>query len=76
MFMKKLTLEIKGICMAGGNVVVNATDYSIIDLKGIAITASHYGVNLCIKKADSIPAISCKGIAMAGGKGTVTFDFS
>ena len=74
--MKMLTLEIKGICMAGGDVVVNAKDFSIIDLKGIANTAGRYGVKLCIKNASEIPTMSCKGIAMAGGKGTVTFDFS
>lgn len=74
--MKKLTLEIKGICMAGGDVVVNANDYSIIDLKGIAITAGNYGVKMYIKNACDIPALNCKGIAMAGGKGTVIFDFS
>lgn len=71
-----LALEIKGICMAGGDVVINATDFSIIELKGIANTAGRYGVKLYIKKASVIPAMSCKGIAMAGGKGTVIFDFS
>lgn len=71
-----LALEIKGICMAGGDVVVDATDFSIFELKGIANTAGRYGVKLYIKKASEIPATSCKGIAMAGGKGTVTFDFS
>ena len=70
------TLEIKGICSSGGNVIVNAQDFSPLNLKGIALIAKTHGVHLTIKGASTLSPLTCKGIALSGGKGTVTFDFT
>ncbi len=70
------TLDIKGICMSGGNVVVSANKYSVLDLKGIALTAKTSGVRVTIKHANMLTTLSCKAIALAGGTRTVTFDFT
>lgn len=70
------TLDIKGICISGGNVVVNANNFSPLDLKGIALTAKTHGVKVTIKNANKLTSLTCKGIALAGGKETVTFDFT
>lgn len=70
------TLDIKGICMSGGNVVLSANDFTPLDLKGIALTAKAHSVRVTIKNANKLTPLSCKGIALAGGIGTITFDFS
>lgn len=69
-------LDIKGICMSGGNVVVSANNFSSLDLKGIALTAKAHSVKVTIKNASKLTTLTCKGIALAGGTGTVIFDFS
>ena len=73
--MKKTALEIKGICIAGANVIINATDYSVLELKSIVIAAKIAGTRLCIKHSSKLTTLDCKGIANVGEKGTVTFDF-
>lgn len=70
------TLELKGICLAGGSVVVDATQHSTLDLKGIAMAAQSGHATLTIRNASKLTSLSCKGIALAGGSGTVIFDFS
>lgn len=70
------TLDIKGICMSGGNIIVNASNISPLDLKNIALTAKSYGVKVLIKGASKLSPLTCKGIALSGGIGTVTFDFT
>ena len=70
------TLEIKGICMSGGNVIVDAKDFTPLDLKGIVLVAKSNGVHVTIKSASILSPLTCKGIALSGDKGTVTFDFT
>lgn len=70
------TLDIKGICFAGGNVIVSASELSPIELKSIALTAKECKVGMIVKHAYKLSSLSCKGIALAGGPGTVTFDFT
>ena len=70
------SFDIRGICISGGNVVVSANNFSSLDLKGIALIAKAHGVRVTIKNASILTPLTCKGIALAGGIGTVTFDFS
>lgn len=70
------TLDIKGICMSGGNVIISASNFTTLDIKSIVLTAKAHGVKVHIKEASKLSPLACKGIAISGGLGTVTFDFS
>ena len=69
-------LDLRGICMGGGCVVVSAIQFSPLDLRGIASAAKGHGGKLIIKQATRLSVMSCRSIALAGGEGTVTFDFT
>lgn len=56
--------------------IVNATQFSLLDLRGIASAAKGHGGKLLIKQATRLSVMSCRSIALAGGDGTVTFDFT
>jgi hypothetical protein len=68
--------DIQALLFSGGNVIVNAADYSTSELKSIAFTARANTVSVVIRNAKRIPVIDCKSIAFSGGKGTVIFDFT
>lgn len=70
------SLELRGICREGGCVVVSAMQFSPLDLRGIATAAKGHGGKLIIKNATRLSAMSCRSIALAGGEGTVIFDFT
>lgn len=70
------TLELKSILSYGGSIVVSAKDYSSLELRSLAMEAKANNAKLYIKQADLLPTLSCKGIAMSGGKGNVIFDFT
>lgn len=70
------TLEIRSILSTGGNVIVDASKFTALELRTMASTAQSKGVKITIHNADSKTALECRGIAAAGGIGTVNFDFS
>ena len=70
----KTSLDLKGIAKAGGNLVVDANNYTALDMKGVASVLDK-GATLTIKNADKFTALDCKGIA-AAAPGQVIFDFS
>ena len=70
----KSALDLKGIAQVGGNLVVDATNYTAFDLKGVASVLRN-GTTLTIKNADKYAALDCKGIA-AAAPGQVILDFS
>lgn len=70
----KTALDLKGIAKAGGNLVVDAINYTALDMKGVASVLDK-GATLTIKNADKFTALDCKGIA-AAAPGQVIFDFS
>ncbi len=74
--MKKTVLEIKGICMHGANIVLNASDYTAFDLRNIAVAAKAANTEILIKGANKLTALDCKTIASFVGPGVVTFDFT
>ncbi len=72
--MTKSALDLKMIAQAGGNLVVESTPYSALDLKMVAYALAS-GATLTVKKADKFSALDCKMIASAA-PGRVIFDFS
>lgn len=70
----KSALELRGIAQAGGHLIVDANNYSALEMKGIASNLSN-GATLTIKNADKYSALECKGIASAA-PGRVSLDFS
>lgn len=69
-------LEIRTILSSGGNVVVDATKFTALELRTMASTAQSNGTKITIRNANTKTALECRGIASAGGTGTVFFDFS
>ena len=72
--MTKSALDLKMIAQAGGNLVVESTPYSALDLKMVAYALAS-GATLTVKRADKFSALDCKMIAFAA-PGRVIFDFS
>lgn len=70
------SIDIKTILFRGGDVVISAEDFSVMDIKSMAFTAKSHGAHLIIKNAGILSVLDCQSIAFTGGKGGVTFDFS
>ena len=73
--MKMSILDLRTILSAGSNVVVDAADMSILDMRSIAMDAKLSGTHVTIRNASLLDPLDCRIVAIAGGKGTVTFDF-
>ena len=69
------TLSLKGIAAAGGSIVISAANYDVLSLKNIAASGKNHNVQLIIKDANKLDALSCKNIA-SSHPGYVTFDFT
>lgn len=69
-------LEIKTLISSGGNVIVDATKFTTLELRTMASDAYSNGVKITIRQAYSKTSLECRDIAFAGGVGTVSFDFS
>lgn len=67
--------DLKNIASAGGNIVVNAEDFSAYDLKNIAENGVATKAKLTIKNAGGLSGYDCKNIASAN-PGNVTFDLA
>lgn len=74
MIMKKTSLELRSLLISGGNLVVDATLYSPLELRALAIAAKANGSRISIRNASSLSTLECRNIAIAGGKGTITFE--
>ena len=74
--MKMSVLDLCMVISAGSNVIVDATDMSTLDMRSIASNAKMSGTHVTIRNASLLSLLDCRTIAMAGGKGTVTFDFT
>lgn len=69
-------LEIRTILSSGGNVTVDASKFTALELRTMASAAHSSGTNITIRNASSKTALECRSIASSGGAGTVNFDFS
>lgn len=65
-------LEIKKIVSVGGGVIVDASQYSTVDLKAIAANAK---ANIVLKNTDDMSTLDLRSIASAG-KGHVIIDLT
>lgn len=65
-------LDLKRIVAAGGGLVIDASGYSILDLKSIAAAAK---TDIVLKNVSDISAIDLKNIA-AAGNGHVVIDMT
>ncbi|MFR9546860.1 MAG: hypothetical protein SNJ29_14990 [Rikenellaceae bacterium] len=73
--MKKSSLDLQQILKAGGNVIVDANDYSALELQNIAAKAMAGESCVTIKNADRLSDLECQYIAKKAPK-LVTFDFT
>lgn len=74
--MKKSTLELRSIVSTGGCVVINANNYSTLELKTIAACTNNNGGQLVIQHAIRLSSLECRSIASAGRSGGVVFVFT
>lgn len=74
--MKKSSLELRNIVAAGGGVVVNAEDYSSLELRNISSATKTGGGKLIIRHALRLSSLECRSIAAAGDGGHVVFNFT
>lgn len=70
----KTSLDLRSIASSGGNLVVDAEGYSMLDLKTVAAAGKETGANLIIYNADKLSGLDCRIIASAN-PGHVTFNF-
>lgn len=61
---------------AGGSVVVNAEEYTALELCSIAAAAQNGGGNLIIRHASRFSSMESRGIAASGKNGCVVFNFT
>lgn len=65
----------KMITFAGGNLIVDGSKYTILDLKNVVAAGVATKSRLVIKNANKFSSLDCKIIA-AANPSYVTFDFS
>ena len=68
--------DLKSILFQGGDIVINADQFPVFEIRSMAFTAKGHGGHIYIKSASKLTVLDCKAIAFSGGRGTVTFDFS
>lgn len=73
--MKQTALQLKEIAFVGGNVIINAEDYTIQQIKEIIFVGKNKGSSVIIRHADKLTSIQCKTLAFIN-PAHVTFDFS
>lgn len=65
-------MDLKRVVAAGGGLIIDASKYSILDLKGIAAVAK---TDIVLKNVSEMSAMDMKNIATAGN-GHVIFDMT
>ena len=66
--------NLQTIAAAGGSAIVDAKDYTSLNLQTIASAGKAKGSNLIINNADSLTVLNCQAIANAN-PGHVFFNF-
>lgn len=69
-------LELRSIVVAGGSVIVDASNYSTLELRSLAVASKYNGGKVVIQKAYLLNSIDCRSIAVAGDPGNVIFNFT
>lgn len=73
--MNKTALEIKQLLFIGGNIIIDANDYTILQMKNFAFVAKSKGASVTIRNAHILNSMQCKAIAFINPTGII-FDFS
>lgn len=73
--MKFSAMQLKEIAFMGGNVVINADDYTVLQIKEIIFAGKTKGSSVVIKKARALTVLQCKELAFVNPN-HVTFDFT
>lgn len=73
--MKKTSTNLKEIAFVGGNIVIDAADYTSSQIKEIVFVGKSKGGCVFIKNASKLMTQQCKEIAFIN-PGHVTFDFT
>lgn len=68
-------MQLKEIAFMGGNVVINADDYTTQQIKEIIFAGKTKGSSVVIKKASELTVLQCKELAFVNPN-HVTFDFT
>ncbi|STQ89317.1 hypothetical protein [Iodobacter fluviatilis] len=68
-------LDLKGIAVSGGGMILDARQFTALDLNSIAASASGKKAQIVLKNLQGKSALDLKGIA-ASGNGCVVFDFT
>ncbi len=68
-------LDIKSIITSGGGMILDAKQFSVIDLKSIANLAAGKQIQIVLKNLQGKSTIDLKSIAFSGN-GYVVFDFT
>ncbi|WP_250674855.1 hypothetical protein LZ906_006660 [Paraclostridium ghonii] len=71
--MKKTTVDVKDIVLCGGSVILDATEYTISNLKDIALVCRSKGTTLILKNAKQKTTYDLKQLALLG---CITFDLT
>lgn len=74
--MKKSVTELRSIVAMGGSIIVNAGDYSVLELRSIASSTTADGGEMFIMDAVKLSYMECRAIVSAGIKGCVILDFA
>ena len=70
--MKKTSIELRSLLISGGNLIIDASSLSPLELRSLAIVAKANGSHITIRNASQYTTLECRSIAIAGGKGTIT----
>lgn len=68
-------IQLKEIAQMGGNIIVNANDYSVLQIKELIFVGKRKGISVTIRNAGSLSCAECKQLAFLN-PAYVTFDFS
>ena len=68
-------LQLKEIAFMGGNLIINAEDYSVLQIKELIFAGKHKGATVTIKNACKLTRTHCKERAFINPT-KVTFDFT
>lgn len=74
--MKKSVIELRSIVAMGGSIVINAGDYSVLELRSIAASTTTDGGKMVILNAIKLNYMECRAIISAGIRGCVILNFT
>lgn len=68
-------LQLKEIAFMGGNLIISASDYHVLQIKELVSAGKQKGISITIRNAQKLTSINRKEIAFLNPT-KVTFDFT